>query len=82
MSKKKKSDFVDPDDLVTEDNGSEEETEDEGRGGMMLEKEDIKLIHKALSQYKPTQEEEHLHGILLEQFEEILESAYVDVEYQ
>ena len=73
MSKKKKSDFVDPDDLVTED---------EGTGGMMLEKEDIQLIHKALSQYQPTKEEEDLHRILLEQFEEILESDYVDVEYQ
>jgi hypothetical protein len=39
---------------------------------MFLEKEDIKLILNALSRYKPTKKEEHLHGILLEFFEEIL----------
>ncbi len=33
---------------------------------MSLEKEDIKLILNALSRYKPTKKEEHLHAVLLE----------------
>jgi hypothetical protein len=49
---------------------------DEDEGGMVLEKEDLKLIYNALSAYKPTEKEEHLHGVLLEQFEEILVVDY------
>jgi hypothetical protein len=48
----------------------------EDESGMFLEEEDVKLIHKALSAYKPTEDEEYLHSVLLEQFEEILVVDY------
>lgn len=82
--KKTKSEIINPDDLATKDSeNNDEDTEDEeGKGGMMLEKEDIQLIYKALSHYKPTKDEELLHGILLEQFDEILECDYLDVGYR
>jgi hypothetical protein len=50
--------------------------EDFDEGGMYLEKEDLKIIYNALSKYTPTENEEQLHGILLEQFEEILVVDY------
>jgi hypothetical protein len=49
-----------------------EDNEEELEAWMMLEKEDVKLIYNALAAYKPTGEEKHLHGVLLEEFEEIL----------
>jgi hypothetical protein len=49
---------------------------DEYEAGMFLNKEDIKLICDALREYNPTEKEEHLHGVLLEQFEEILVVDY------
>ena len=57
----------------------EEDLEDEGDeddGGMFLDKESVQLIYNALSTYKPTEGEEHLHSVLLEEFEEILVVDY------
>ena len=61
--------------LSTDEETDDEEDldEDEDGGGMYLEKEDIQLIYTALNNYKPSNEdEEMLHEMLLEQFEEIL----------
>jgi hypothetical protein len=63
-----------PDDERVSEN--EENKEDESEGGMLFEKEDIQLIYNALSRYKPTEDEEHLLSLLLEQFEEILVVDY------
>jgi hypothetical protein len=49
---------------------------EEDKSGMYFEKEDVQLIYNALSAYKPTEDEEHLHSILLEEFEEILVVDY------
>ena len=53
--------------------GSEEEFDE---GGMSLDKEEIQLIYNALHEYKPTEDEEYLHSVLLEEFEEILVVDY------
>ena len=39
---------------------------------MSFEKEDIKLIYHALLAYKPTPEEEQIHSIWVEGFEQVL----------
>ena len=65
--------------LVPDDDGDLEDEGDKDEGGMLLEKEDIQLIYNALSHYKPTENEEHLHGVLLEEFEEILVVDYNEV---
>jgi hypothetical protein len=44
--------------------------------GMFIEKEDVQLIYNALKEYKPTAEEEALHLVLLESFEETLVVNY------
>ena len=64
--------------LVPEDDMSSEEDREEkfDEGGMFLEKESIQLIFNALHEYKPTEREEHLHSVLLEEFEEILVVDY------
>jgi hypothetical protein len=62
--------------LVPDDDGDLEDEEDEDEERMFLEKEDIQLIYNALSCYKPTEDEEHLHSVLLEEFEEILVVDY------
>jgi hypothetical protein len=49
---------------------------DEDEGGVFLDKEEIQIIYNALRSYKPTEDEEHLHSILLEEFEEILVVDY------
>src|SRR5215208_6375111 len=46
--------------------------DDEYDSGMYLEKDDIQLIYNALKEYKPVGEENNLHGVLLEEFEELL----------
>jgi hypothetical protein len=43
---------------------------------MFLEKEDVQLIYHALREYKPAEQETHLHSVLLEEFEEILVVDY------
>jgi hypothetical protein len=59
------------------DMSSEEDRDEEfDEGRMYLDKESIQLIFNALREYKPTEDEEHLHGILLEEFEEILVVDY------
>jgi hypothetical protein len=62
--------------LVPADEKASEDEGDEDEGGMFLDKESIKLIYNALSIYKPTGDEEHLHSVLLEEFEEILVVDY------
>ena len=62
--------------LVPDDERFSENEGDENEGGIFLEKEDIQLIYNALSRYRPTEDEEHLHSVLLEQFEEILVVDY------
>jgi hypothetical protein len=65
--------FVPVDDKASEEKESDERFDE---SGMFLEKEDVKLIYNALSAYKPSQKEDHLHGVLLEQFEEVLVVDY------
>jgi hypothetical protein len=50
--------------------------EDEDESGIYLDKESIQIIYNALREYKPTGSEEHLHSVLLEEFEEILVVDY------
>jgi hypothetical protein len=57
--------------------GSEGE---EAEGGILLEKEDIQLIYKALRSYTPTEKEEQLHDILVESFEELLVTEYIELQ--
>jgi hypothetical protein len=52
----------------------------EAEGGMLLEKEDIQLIYKALRSYTPTGKEEQLHDILVESFEELLATEYIELQ--
>jgi hypothetical protein len=51
-------------------------SEDEYEGAMILDKESIQIIFNALREYKPTEDEEHLLSVLLEEFEEILVVDY------
>jgi hypothetical protein len=39
---------------------------------MFVDKEDVRLLYRALKAYKPSEDEENLHGVLLEAYEEIL----------
>src|SRR6267142_6793393 len=58
-------------DVETNDE-KEPDKDDDYDSGMYLEKEDVQLIYKALKEYKPVGEENNLHGVLLEEFEELL----------
>jgi hypothetical protein len=62
--------------LVPADKGALEDKENEYEGGMFLDKESVQLIYNALHEYKPTNKEEHLLSVLLEEFEEILVVDY------
>ena len=62
--------------LVPTDKGALEDKENEYEGSMFLDKESVQLIYNALHEYKPTNEEEHLLSVLLEEFEEILVVDY------
>jgi hypothetical protein len=62
--------------LVPTDEKASADKENEYEGGMFLDKESIKLIYNALHEYKPTNKEEHLLSVLLEEFEEILVVDY------
>jgi hypothetical protein len=58
---------------------TDEETNDEEdeAGGIYLEKEDVLVLYNALKHYKPTgDDEEMIHEMLVEQFEEILVVDY------
>jgi hypothetical protein len=52
----------------------------EAAGGILLEKEDIQLIYKALRSYTPTEKEEQLYDILVESFEELLATEYIELQ--
>jgi hypothetical protein len=65
--------LVPEDDIGSEDHAPEEDFDE---GGMYLNKEELKIIYNALNSYKPTEKEDHLHSVLLEQFEEILVVDY------
>ena len=59
--------------LSTDEETDEEDIDEDGEGGIHLEKEDVLLIYHALKHYKPgTEDEEMTHEMLVEQFEEIL----------
>jgi hypothetical protein len=60
------------DDVPSEEDNDEEFDE----GGMFLDKESIQIIYNALHKYKPTEDEVHLHSVMLEEFEEILVVDY------
>jgi hypothetical protein len=53
---------------------------EEATGGILLVKEDIQLIYKALRYYTPTGKEAYLHGILVEEFEELLATEYIELQ--
>jgi hypothetical protein len=79
---KKKADNKQPTKLIlsTDEERDEEEDLDEDEedaGGIYLEKEDVLVLYKALKHYKPgTDDEEMIHEMLVEQFEEILVVDY------
>ena len=58
----------------TDEDLDAEEEEDES--GIYLDKESVQIIYNALGHYKPTTEEEHVYGVLHEQFEEMLVVDY------
>jgi hypothetical protein len=62
--------------IILQEKMDESEGGDEYESGMFLDKESIQIIYNALSAYKPSEREEHLHGVLLEEFEEILVVDY------
>jgi hypothetical protein len=64
--------LVPADDISSEEDNDEESDE----GAMYLDKESIQIIFNALREYKPTNKEEHLHSVMLEEFEEILVVDY------
>jgi hypothetical protein len=66
--------LVPEDDISSEEEDSRDEDFDES--GMYLDKESIQIIYNALHKYQPTESEEHLHSLLLEEFEEILVVDY------
>jgi hypothetical protein len=59
---------------TTEEEDIDEEEEDES--GIYLDKESVQIIYHALSQYKPTTDEENVYGVLHEEFEEMLVVDY------
>jgi hypothetical protein len=61
--------------------GGEDSNSEEAAGGIFLSKDDIRLIYKALRYYNPTEKEAHLHGILVEEFEELLATEYVEFQF-
>ncbi len=56
-----------------------QQADEDSESGMFLEKEDIQLIYNALSAYNPTEREEQLHSVLLEEFEELLAVDFAEV---
>ena len=57
----------------------EDSNSNEAAGGIFLDNDDIRLIYKALRYYPPTEKEEHLHSILVESFEELLATEYIEL---
>jgi hypothetical protein len=62
--------------IILQEKMDEIEGEDEYEGGTFLDKESIQIIYNALREYKPTEDEEHLLSVMLEEFEEILVVDY------
>jgi hypothetical protein len=60
--------------------GGEDSKGEEAEGGILLVKEDIQLIYKALRSYTPTEKEEQLYDILVESFEELLATEYIELQ--
>ena len=50
---------------------------------MIFEKKDVELLYRALRAYHPTEKEEHLHAVLIENLEETLAIDFemLDIEY-
>jgi hypothetical protein len=71
-NRKNKKILVTADDISSEEDNNEESDE----SGMYLDKESLQIIYHALHKYKPTESEEHLHSLLLGEFEEILVVDY------
>lgn len=65
--------FETEDEELLEDESVDEEF---GAGEILLDKESMRIIYNALKEYAPTEKEEHVHGILLEEFEETLVVEY------
>ncbi len=59
--------------VILENENSDKEL---AENGICLQEEDVKIIYNALAAYKPTEDEEHLHSLLLEEFKEILVVDY------
>jgi hypothetical protein len=53
---------------------------EEAEGGILLEKEDIRSLYKALRSYAPTEKEEQRYDILVESFEELLTIEYIELQ--
>jgi hypothetical protein len=67
--------------LPSQQRGGENRNSEEAAGGIFLTKEDIQLIYKALRYYNPTEQEAQLHGILVEEFEELLATEYIEFNF-
>jgi hypothetical protein len=65
----------------SQERGGEDSNGEEAAGGIFLSKDDIRLIYKALRYYNPTVKEAHLHGILVEEFEELLATEYIELQF-
>jgi hypothetical protein len=65
--------------LPSQQRGGEDSKSEEAEGGILLGKEDIQLIYKALRYYTPTGKKAHLHGILVAEFEELLATEYIEL---
>ena len=65
-----------PDDNSAESELFEDEAWDEETGGIYLHKEDVRFIYNALQAYTPTGDEKNVHGVLMEEFEELLVVEY------
>jgi hypothetical protein len=66
--------------LPSQQRGGKDSNSEEAEGGIFLTKDDIRLIYKALRYYTPTEKEAHLHGILVESFEELLATEYIELQ--
>jgi hypothetical protein len=66
--------------LPSQQRGKADSEGEEAEGGILLDKEDIQLIYKALRSYTPTGKEEQLYDILVESFEELLAIEYIELQ--
>jgi hypothetical protein len=67
--------------LPSQQRGGEDSNSEEAEGGgIFLTNDDIQLIYKALRYYTPTGKEEQLYDILVESFEELLATEYIELQ--